>query len=148
MPPITGSRNSGVPSVSGNPVRRNPFYEDMVVLSECSETEANVLSTILSNAEIAFHKQETGDRDPPDFSSERSDCCMVMYPMVLGMLHKRQCSMLTLLLVLCMEKGKQFLWTLLHLRNTKKSSCLESRTKKLLNSNRPVCFIHSAVFGV
>ena len=57
---------------------RKPVYEDMVVLSECSEAEANVLSTILSNAEIAFHKQETRDRDPPNFSSERSDCCTVM----------------------------------------------------------------------
>ena len=40
----------------------NRVYEDMVVLSNAQRTEANVLSTILSNAEIAFHskRQEIG----------------------------------------------------------------------------------------
>ena len=36
--------------------------------------------------------------------------------------------------------------TLLHLRNTKKNSCWKAN-EKAIDSNRPVCFIHSADLG-
>lgn len=59
---------------------RKPAGEDMVVLSECPETEANVLCTVLSDAKIEFYKQKEGDSGASCFSAERSDCCTVMVP--------------------------------------------------------------------